>query len=131
LGVPATARASFGLYNTRKEIDVLCQGLQKVRKNFFMSDLSDLYQEVILDHNRSPRNFHKIEGANRHSVGYNPLCGDKMDLYVDWKATRIKDIGFLGSGCAISKSVGFFDDCCGEGKIKKDATTLSTSFPKW
>lgn len=69
-----------------------------------MSDLSELYQEVILDHNRSPRNFRKLEGANRAADGYNPLCGDKVTVYVREEDGVIKEISFEGSGCAISKA---------------------------
>ena len=69
-----------------------------------MSDLRELYQEVILDHNRRPRNFRKIEGANRHAEGYNPLCGDSLSLYLRVEDDVITDAGFQGSGCAISKA---------------------------
>ena len=67
-----------------------------------MSDLSDLYQEVILDHNRRPRNFGKLEHPTHHAEGYNPLCGDKVDVYVDVEEGKVRDIRFEGSGCAIS-----------------------------
>jgi len=66
-----------------------------------MSDLRDLYQEVILDHGKSPRNFHKIEDA-RSAHGHNPLCGDLVTIYVVVKDGVIEDIAFEGSGCAIS-----------------------------
>ncbi|MBI2985680.1 MAG: SUF system NifU family Fe-S cluster assembly protein [Deltaproteobacteria bacterium] len=69
-----------------------------------MSELSDLYQEVILDHNKSPRNFHKLEGATRTAEGYNPLCGDKVTVYIKLEGGVIKEISFEGSGCAISKA---------------------------
>ena len=69
-----------------------------------MSELSDLYQEVILDHNKSPRNFHKLAGANRTAEGYNPLCGDKVTVYVKLDGDVISEISFEGSGCAISKA---------------------------
>jgi len=69
-----------------------------------MSDLSDLYQEVILDHNRRPRNFGVLAGANRSADGYNPLCGDRLKLYLKLEDERIADISFEGSGCAISKA---------------------------
>ena len=67
-------------------------------------DLRDLYQEVILDHNKRPRNFGKLGGANRHAEGYNPLCGDRLTVYLDLEEGKIKDIAFEGSGCAISKA---------------------------
>jgi nitrogen fixation NifU-like protein len=69
-----------------------------------MSDLSDLYQEVILDHNRRPRNFGRMEGATHHAEGYNPLCGDRVTVFVSVENDRIADLAFDGSGCAISKA---------------------------
>jgi nitrogen fixation protein NifU and related proteins len=69
-----------------------------------MSELDELYQEVILDHNKSPRNFREMEDANRRSVGYNPLCGDHVTVYVNLADGVIRDISFKGSGCAISKA---------------------------
>ena len=69
-----------------------------------MSDLSDLYQEVILDHNRRPRNFRVLEKPSHHAEGYNPLCGDRLDLFLSIEADRIADVGFQGSGCAISRA---------------------------
>lgn len=67
-----------------------------------MGDLRDLYQEVILDHHKKPRNFHKLENANRQADGYNPLCGDKISVYLRLEDGVVKDIGFIGAGCAIS-----------------------------
>jgi nitrogen fixation NifU-like protein len=69
-----------------------------------MSDLSDLYQEVILDHNRRPRNFRRIDGSSHHAEGYNPLCGDRVSVFVKVTGDRIDDLAFEGSGCAISKA---------------------------
>jgi nitrogen fixation NifU-like protein len=69
-----------------------------------MSDLSDLYQEVILDHNRRPRNFRRLEGASHHAEGYNPLCGDRVTVFLQIADDRIADIAFEGAGCAISKA---------------------------
>jgi nitrogen fixation NifU-like protein len=67
-----------------------------------MSDLRELYQEVILDHHKKPRNFRKVEHANRKADGYNPLCGDKVTVYVEVQDGVVRDIGFVGAGCAIS-----------------------------
>jgi nitrogen fixation NifU-like protein len=67
-----------------------------------MSDLRDLYQEVILDHNRRPRNFQRPAHANAEAKGDNPLCGDKVAVFLEVEDSRIKDIGFQGRGCAIS-----------------------------
>ena len=69
-----------------------------------MSDLSDLYQEVILDHNKRPRNFRRIEPASHHAEGHNPLCGDKLSLFMQVDGGVVTDIAFQGSGCAISKA---------------------------
>jgi len=67
-----------------------------------MSELRELYQSVILDHNRSPRNRRVPEGANRHAEGHNPLCGDHVVVHVRVAGDRIEDVGFEGGGCAIS-----------------------------
>ena len=69
-----------------------------------MQDLTDLYQSVILDHNRRPRNYSVLPTANRVGSGNNPLCGDQMTVYVRLEGDRIADISFQGSGCAISKA---------------------------
>ena len=69
-----------------------------------MSELSDLYQEVILDHNRRPRNFHALADASHSAEGYNPLCGDRLTLYLKLSGDTIDDVSFEGSGCAISKA---------------------------
>jgi nitrogen fixation protein NifU and related proteins len=69
-----------------------------------MSELSELYQEVILDHNRKPRNFRKMEDATHAVEGFNPLCGDHITVYVRTDGERIDDISFEGAGCAISKA---------------------------
>jgi nitrogen fixation protein NifU and related proteins len=69
-----------------------------------MSDLNELYQEVILDHNKRPRNFRAIEAPSHQAEGYNPLCGDRLNLYVKVEGDIITDVAFQGSGCAISKA---------------------------
>ncbi len=69
-----------------------------------MSELSELYQEVILDHNRRPRNFRVIDPASAKQEGYNPLCGDRLTLYLTLDGGVITDVAFQGSGCAISKA---------------------------
>ena len=69
-----------------------------------MTDLTDLYQEVILDHNRRPRNFHAMADASHRAEGFNPLCGDRLTLYLKLDGDRIVDLSFEGSGCAISKA---------------------------
>lgn len=67
-----------------------------------MTDLRELYQETILDHNKHPRNFRRLEGANHHAHGHNPLCGDRVDIYLVVEAGRICEVAFEGDGCAIS-----------------------------
>jgi nitrogen fixation NifU-like protein len=69
-----------------------------------MADLDDLYQEVILDHNKSPRNFRAMANASHQAEGYNPLCGDQVTVYLQLRDGLIEDISFQGSGCAISKA---------------------------
>jgi nitrogen fixation NifU-like protein len=65
-------------------------------------DLKDLYRDVIVDHNRNPRNFGKLEPADAHADGYNPLCGDQLSLYVTLEGERLREVKFEGKGCAIS-----------------------------
>jgi nitrogen fixation protein NifU and related proteins len=69
-----------------------------------IDDLTELYQQVILDHSKSPRNFRKLEGANRTAQGYNPLCGDNYTIYASMAGDVVQEITFQGSGCAISKA---------------------------
>jgi len=69
-----------------------------------MTELNDLYQQVILDHNKRPRNYKKLENATNESEGFNPLCGDRIHIYVQLDGDTVQDISFEGSGCAISKA---------------------------
>jgi nitrogen fixation NifU-like protein len=69
-----------------------------------MSDLRELYLEVILDHNRQPHNFHEMADADTHAYGKNPLCGDQLTVFVKLEGDRVADVSFIGSGCAISKA---------------------------
>jgi nitrogen fixation NifU-like protein len=69
-----------------------------------MTDLRDLYQEVILDHNKAPHNYREMEEPSRVALGHNPLCGDRLKLFVRLEGDRIADVAFQGSGCAISKA---------------------------
>jgi nitrogen fixation NifU-like protein len=69
-----------------------------------MTDLSDLYQEILLEHNSKPRNFRELEEATQSAEGYNPLCGDKITVYLSVVNGTIADVGFQGSGCAISRA---------------------------
>ena len=93
-----------------------------------MSDLSDLYQEVILDHNRRPRNFREMGEANRRQEGYNPLCGDRLTLYVKLDGDRISDVSFQGTGCAISKASASLMTEALKGKTVDEARSLFDRF---
>ena len=89
-----------------------------------MAELDELYQEVILDHNRSPRNFRMMAHANRKAQGYNPLCGDQVTVYLDLEDGVIKDISFQGSGCAISKASASMMTAELKGKTEAEAEAL-------
>lgn len=95
-----------------------------------MADLRELYQEVILDHNKSPRNFGKLAGANRSSEGYNPLCGDHYHVYAHVEDGVVQDVTFDGSGCAISKAAASMMTTMVKGKTVAEAETLFESFRK-
>ena len=89
-----------------------------------MADLDDLYQEVILDHNKSPRNFRVLSNANRKAEGYNPLCGDHVTVYLHLNNGVIEDITFQGSGCAISKASASLMTAELKGKTEQAAEDL-------
>jgi nitrogen fixation protein NifU and related proteins len=89
-----------------------------------MAELDELYQEVILDHNRSPRNYRTIADANRKAQGYNPLCGDQVTVYLKLEDGVIKDISFQGSGCAISKASASMMTAELKGKSETEAKEL-------
>jgi nitrogen fixation protein NifU and related proteins len=93
-----------------------------------MSDLTDLYQEVILDHNRRPRNFRAIASPSHHAEGYNPLCGDRLNLYVQVSGDTITDLAFEGSGCAISKASASLMTDALKGKTVSEANSLFERF---
>jgi nitrogen fixation NifU-like protein len=93
-----------------------------------MSELSDLYQQVILDHNKKPRNFRRLEEANRTAEGYNPLCGDQLVVYMQLEDETVKDISFEGSGCAISKAAASMMTQSIKGKTKQEAEKLFDEF---
>jgi len=93
-----------------------------------MADLSGLYQEVILDHNKRPRNFRVLEDATSHADGYNPLCGDRLTLYLRMNGDRIGDIAFKGSGCAISTASASILTETLKGKTRAQAEGLFERF---
>ena len=93
-----------------------------------MFDLKDLYQEVIVDHNRSPHNFGKLAGADRKLEGFNPLCGDRLTIYLKLDGGSISDISFDGSGCAISiASASLMTDVM-KGKTIAEAEVIFNQF---
>jgi nitrogen fixation NifU-like protein len=93
-----------------------------------MSELKALYQEIILDHNRKPRNFKAMQGADRTIEGYNPLCGDHYTLYLKFDGETISDISFQGAGCAISKASASIMSSVLKGKSKGEAEHLFQLF---
>jgi len=93
-----------------------------------MSDLNDLYQEVILDHNRRPRNFHALADASHTAEGYNPLCGDRLTLYLKLADGRIEDVSFEGAGCAISKASASMMTDALKGRSVAEADALFSRF---
>ena len=96
-----------------------------------MSDLRELYQQVILDHNKNPRNYHEMADATSHVQGYNPLCGDHYTVYLKLDdAGTIDDVSFTGSGCAISKASASVMSSTLKGKSKEEADRLFDTFHK-
>ena len=95
-----------------------------------MSELSELYQQVILDHNKKPRNFRKLAAANHTAEGYNPLCGDQLTVYLQLENDAVKDISFEGSGCAISKAAASMMTQAVKGRTKQEAERLFAEFHK-
>jgi nitrogen fixation protein NifU and related proteins len=93
-----------------------------------MSELSELYQQVILDHNKKPRNFHKLENANYSAEGNNPLCGDQLTVYLNLDNDQVKEVGFEGSGCAISKASASMMTQAVKGKTKEEVESLFKEF---
>jgi nitrogen fixation NifU-like protein len=93
-----------------------------------MSELSELYQQVILDHNKKPRNFRRLETANHSAEGFNPLCGDHLTVYLNLENEAVKDISFEGSGCAISKAAASMMTQALKGMSKQQAEKLFGEF---
>ncbi|MFN6962609.1 MAG: Fe-S cluster assembly sulfur transfer protein SufU [Pyrinomonadaceae bacterium] len=93
-----------------------------------MSEVNDLYQEVILEHNKNPRNFRDIPDADRKALGNNPLCGDALQVYVSLDGDTIADVAFKGSGCAISKASASMMTQAVKGRTRDEAETLFDEF---
>jgi nitrogen fixation protein NifU and related proteins len=91
-------------------------------------ELRELYQQVILDHNKSPRNFRKMENATQHAEGYNPLCGDHINVYLSIEDGIVNDVSFKGEGCAISKASASLMTSILKGKTKEETERLFGKF---
>ncbi|MFZ0279494.1 MAG: SUF system NifU family Fe-S cluster assembly protein [Candidatus Sulfotelmatobacter sp.] len=89
-----------------------------------MPDLRELYQEVILEHSKAPRNYRELATANHRAEGYNPLCGDHFTVYLDLEGDSIRDVSFQGSGCAISKASASLMTQSVKGKTRAEAARL-------
>ncbi len=93
-----------------------------------MSELKDLYQEIILDHNKNPRNYGKLENCTHKAEGYNPMCGDHYSIYLKVKDGIIQEVTFDGAGCAISKSSASMMTANLKGKTVEDAKRMFNEF---
>ena len=93
-----------------------------------MSELRELYQELILEHSKAPRNYREPANVNHKAEGYNPLCGDRFTVYLDVEGDRIRDIGFQGAGCAISKASASMMTQSVKGKTRAEAAKLFGQF---
>lgn len=95
-----------------------------------MSDLRELYQQVILDHNKNPRNFKELPDAQRRVEGFNPLCGDHYTVFLNLDGDVIREVAFTGNGCAISKASASVMSATVKGKSKEEAERLFDTFHK-
>lgn len=93
-----------------------------------MSELRELYQEQILEHSKTPRNFRELQNANHKAEGYNPLCGDHFTIFIDLEGDKIHDVTFQGSGCAISKASASMMTQSLKGKSKEEAEKIFEQF---
>jgi len=93
-----------------------------------MSELSELYQQVILDHNKKPRNFRAMDDATSHAEGFNPLCGDQLTVYLKLAGERVEEVSFVGSGCAISKASASMMTQSLKGKTRDEVEKLFGEF---
>jgi len=95
-----------------------------------MSELNQLYQRVILDHNKNPRNFYKPDGSNRKAEGYNPVCGDQITIHARLDGGMVREIGFQGSGCAISRASASLMTEAVKGKNRSETQTIFESLQR-
>jgi nitrogen fixation protein NifU and related proteins len=93
-----------------------------------MPELRDLYQEVILEHSKAPRNFKALDAADHKAEGYNPLCGDRFTVYLEMDGDKIREVGFQGAGCAISKASASMMTQSVKGKTKAEAEKIFHRF---
>lgn len=93
-----------------------------------MPELRDLYQEVILEHSKAPRNYKEPARTNHKAEGYNPLCGDRFTVYLEMDGDTVRDIGFQGAGCAISKASASMMTQTVKGKTKAEAQKIFERF---
>jgi nitrogen fixation NifU-like protein len=93
-----------------------------------MSDLRELYQDVILEHSKAPRNYRELRSASHHAEGYNPLCGDHFTVYLHMEGGKIHDVSFQGSGCAISKASASMMTQAIKGKSREEAAAIFERF---
>lgn len=93
-----------------------------------MSELNELYQEIILEHSKAPRNYRRPAGTNRSAEGYNPLCGDHFTVFLDMDGDKIREVGFQGSGCAISKASASMMTQSLKGKTRAEAERIFAQF---
>lgn len=93
-----------------------------------MDEIHELYREVILDHNKHPRNFHRMENADAALEGYNPLCGDHYTFYIRYEGDRIAEVSFEGAGCAISKASASMMSAALKGRTREEADRLFALF---
>ncbi len=95
-----------------------------------MSELNELYQETILEHNKNPRNFRAIDDADKTALGNNPLCGDALEVYVKMDGDKVADVAFKGSGCAISKASASMMTQVAKGRSKEEVEQIFDEFHK-
>ncbi len=93
-----------------------------------MADLAELYQQIIVEHNKSPRNYRKIDPADKAAQGHNPLCGDRIEVFVRLDGDRIADVAFQGKGCAISQASASLMTGAVKGKTLAEAEQLFEAF---
>ncbi len=125
-GIPASVRVSLALYNTRKEVDTICEALNKCQRKPHTGLSAD--GKILLDHAKNPRNFRRIDVPTCVSEGGNPLCGDAFTIYLTLKNDEIVDAAFQGMGCTISKASASLMTTAVQGKTPAEACALSAAF---